>query len=93
MENVEAEDSIRQYLLDNYEFILSELLPLIDYREELLHTHPSLTQDIKEQFRWSVGSILIQMVNTHHPEIPAEDVHVFIRSMDVEHFLTLGIHT
>lgn len=93
MESIEAEDNIRQYLLDNYEFILSELLPLIDHREELLFLHPHLTQDIKEQFRWAVGSILIQMVNIHRPTIPAEDIHIFIRSMDVEHFLTLGIHT
>jgi len=92
MESLEAEESIRQYLLDNYEFILSEALPLLDRREELLVSHPHLQQDIKAQFKWAFGSILIELLNKNRSDIPGEDIQIFCRSLDVEHFLTLGIH-
>ena len=92
MENVEAEQQIKQYLLDNYEFILSEALPLLDRREELLASHPHLQQDIKGQFKWAFGSILIDLLNKNRSDIPGEDILIFCRSLDVEHFVTLGIH-
>lgn len=91
MEGKEAELQIRQYLLDNYEFILSEALPLLDRREELLISHPHLQQDIKGQFKWAFGSILVELLNKNRSDIPGEDIQIFCRSLDIEHFLTLRI--
>ena len=91
MDTPESNEAIREYLISNYESLIQEINPLLEQKVELLKTYPHLNNDICDQFRFVVGSILIQKINTDCPEIPAEDVIVFIRSLDVSHFCTLGI--
>ena len=91
MDTLVANEEIRQYLLDNYEAILEELLPLLDRREELLKEFPHLTMDIKDQFRWAFGSVIIHKLSVARPDISGEDISVYARSIDVDHFLTLQV--
>ena len=85
------EDKIKQYLLDNYEHIIKELTPVIQRRDELLKSQQHHILDIKDQFRHYCGSVIIQMVNKDCPDIPLEDVIISIRTIDMDHFITLDI--
>jgi hypothetical protein len=91
MNTIEANEAIRQYLLDNYEVILEELLPILDQREALLVSHPHLQQDIKEQFRDACCMTIIHKLSLARADIPGEDIITYIRSLDLNHFLTLNI--
>lgn len=91
METNEANESIRQWLLDNYELVMFELRDLISQRDNLLESHSHLTRDIKDQFRWAACSVIINLIATSRADIPGEDVNVYVRSLDLNHFLTLDL--
>ena len=92
MNKEEAYEAIRLWLLDNYEAVLETISPLVKQRDTLLVEQPHLTGDIKDQFKWFSCSYIIKMLSDARPDIPAEDVQVYIRSMDINHFLTLDVH-
>lgn len=88
----EAYEAIRTWLLDNYEAVLETIAPLVKQRDTLLIEQPHLTGDIKDQFKWFACSYIIKMISDARADIPAEDVQVYIRSMDLNYFMTLDIH-